>query len=139
MGQIFNRLKDIASSYFSDSNQYSSYANPEDDELRRIIDELNNTPKKENPKNDFNFQKNNSNNNNSAQSNVPANVINAFKIIGISSNSDVETIKAAFKKKIKEHHPDKFQKADDNTKKEAQQYSQDLISAYNIIKQYKGF
>jgi DnaJ-domain-containing protein 1 len=142
MGQIFNRIKRIAGSYFSDINEAERFISSEDDELKRIIDELNN-PKKNGSSNKShnqeNFNSKQSYNSNNNTNSIPQNVINAFNVIGLQPNADIDLIKMTFKKKIKENHPDKFTNSSEEVKKNVQIKSQEIINAYNVIKAYKGF
>jgi len=65
----------------------------------------------------------------------------AYKILGVSSSDDEKTIKRAYRKRMAEHHPDKLvskglpEQAMEIAKKKAQ----DIQSAYELIKQKRGF
>lgn len=65
----------------------------------------------------------------------------AYKILGISDKDDTKTIKKAYRKLMSEHHPDKLvskglpKQAIEIAKNKAQ----DIQSAYDLIKQVKGF
>lgn len=50
-----------------------------------------------------------------------------YKILGITHNSDIDTIKKAYKKKIIQYHPDKVQPTGTET-------SDTLITKFNLIK-----
>ncbi len=134
MGQIFERLKNIIKSEvnFNDDINYDFEKQSEDD-LKRIIDELN--KKKE-------TKQNTSNQNNNQQENYQKqqySLDDAYKILEINENSNTEEIKAAYKKKIKEYHPDRLSGLGAELQKLAHQKTQDINSAYNLLKKIKGF
>ncbi len=134
MGQIFERLKNIIKSEvnFNDDINYDFEKQSEDD-LKRIIDELN--KKKE-------TKQNTSNQNNNQQENYQKqqySLDDAYKILEINENSNTEEIKAAYKKKIKEYHPDRLSGLGAELQKLAHQKTQELNSAYNLLKKIKGF
>ncbi len=58
-----------------------------------------------------------------------------FDILEISQNSTSEEIKAAYKKKIVEYHPDKVEKLGTKLKKIAEEESKKLNTAYSILKE----
>ncbi|GFD67471.1 co-chaperone DjlA [Alteromonas sp. KUL106] len=68
-------------------------------------------------------------------------VDDAYQILGVSSSDDEKTIKRAYRKRMAEHHPDKLvskglpEQAMEIAKKKAQ----DIQSAYELIKQKRGF
>jgi len=65
----------------------------------------------------------------------------AYRILGVASSEDEKTIKRAYRKRMSEHHPDKLvskglpEQAMEIAKKKAQ----DIQSAYELIKQKRGF
>jgi len=65
----------------------------------------------------------------------------AYQILGVSQNDDEKTIKRAYRKRMSEHHPDKLiskglpQQAMEIAKKKAQ----DIQSAYELVKDKRGF
>ncbi len=65
----------------------------------------------------------------------------AYKILGVSQSDDEKAIKRAYRKRMAEHHPDKLiskglpQQAMEIAKKKAQ----DIQSAYELIKEKRGF
>jgi len=134
MGQILERLKNIIKSEvnFNDDIDYDFEKQSEDD-LKRIIDELN--KKKE-------TSQNTENQNNHQQENYQKqqySVDDAYKILEINENSNNEEIKAAYKKKIKEHHPDRLSGLGAELQKLAHQKTQDINAAYIFLKKFKGF
>ncbi|WP_394221650.1 co-chaperone DjlA [Alteromonas gracilis] len=65
----------------------------------------------------------------------------AYRILGVASSDDEKAIKRAYRKRMSEHHPDKLvskglpEQAMEIAKKKAQ----DIQSAYELIKQKRGF
>ena len=60
-----------------------------------------------------------------------------YEILGLSRNASKNDIKNAFRKKIKENHPDRF---NEPFKKElAEEKTRDIIEAYKILlDEFKG-
>ena len=127
MGQILNRVFRVAKSYMNDSETNSSHVDiDKDDELKRIIDELNNSEKKqEERKKEYNS--------------VKMNLHEAFAVLNINQNAQVEEIKSAYKNKIKEYHPDRLENFGDELKELARKKTQDINEAYSIIRNSRGF
>lgn len=122
MWQIINRISKLVQSNSIKSNDSYKILNQEDEELKRIIDELNN--KKESDKKSENTPKN-SNNSDAVK--------NAFAELGVSPNADTATIKSAYRTKMKEFHPDRFVKLDKDLQEKSRRKSQALNSAYEIL------
>ncbi|APE04941.1 MAG: co-chaperone DjlA [Alteromonas sp.] len=65
----------------------------------------------------------------------------AYRILGVDASDDEKVIKRAYRKRMSEHHPDKLvskglpEQAMEIAKKKAQ----DIQSAYELIKQRRGF
>ena len=65
----------------------------------------------------------------------------AYRILGVAASDDEKVIKRAYRKRMAEHHPDKLvskglpEQAMEIAKKKAQ----DIQSAYELIKQKRGF
>lgn len=64
------------------------------------------------------------------------NIEDAYKLLGVSANDDMSTIKKAYRKLIREYHPDiiKSQGKDEAYMKEATQKTQEINQAYELIK-----
>jgi DnaJ like chaperone protein len=63
----------------------------------------------------------------------------AYKILGVSENDDLKTIKKKYRQLVRKYHPDiiKAQGKDENYLKEATQKTQEINEAYEIIKKSK--
>lgn len=134
MGQIFDRLKNLIKSEvnFSDNENYN-FEKKSDDDLKRIIEELN--KKKEEKQNSSNQNKNRT----ESSQNKQFSIDEAYKILEINENSNSEEIKTAYKKKIKEYHPDRLSGLGAELQQLAHQKTQEINSAYNLLKKLKGF
>ena len=64
----------------------------------------------------------------------------AYKILGVSENDSLETIKKAYRTLVKQYHPDiiKAQGKDENYLKEATEKTQQINAAYEMIKKAKS-
>ncbi len=136
MGQIFNRIKNIWKSQGADFdlNQANRILNDNDDELKKIIDDLNNPKSNQNKKQYSSNQNNNQSNHTNKTNNE---FINACRVLNVSPNADINQIKAAYKKLIKEHHPDKI--SNKNNQEFAQRKTQEINNSYNYLKKQLNF
>ncbi len=64
----------------------------------------------------------------------------AYKILGVSAEDDMNTIKKAYRKLVRQYHPDiiKSQNKDENYIKEATLKTQEINAAYEMIKKVRG-
>jgi len=64
----------------------------------------------------------------------------AYKILGVSPDDDMATIKKAYRKLVREYHPDiiKSQGKDEAYMQEATQKTQEINAAYEMIKKARG-
>lgn len=69
-----------------------------------------------------------------------ANIDDAYKLLGVNPNDSLETIKKAYRKLVREYHPDiiKAQGKDENYLKEATVKTQEINSAYEMIKKARS-
>ncbi len=68
-----------------------------------------------------------------------ANIADAYKLLGVSEDDDMSVIKKAYRKLVREYHPDiiKSQGRDDAYMQEATQKTQEINQAYEMIKKVK--
>ncbi len=144
MGQIFNRIKNISKSYLSDADELyyaQRLIDSDKDDLNRIIDNLNQTPKGEKSQ-----RANTNKNHNEYQAKAKPNnseasitLSDAYKVLEIKSDADIESIKSAYKTKIKEYHPDKVQTMGKEILDIANRKTKEINDAYNLIKNSRDF
>jgi DnaJ-domain-containing protein 1 len=132
MSQIFNRVSRIIKANKNDSEPSLAdfYIKSEDDELKSIIDELSNKKTQQD-----NFNKNSEN----SKVESDLNFEDACLVLDINQNSSVDEIKIAYKTKVKEYHPDKVSGLGEELQKLAQLKTQQINSAYNVIKKFRNF
>ncbi|ROL57764.1 hypothetical protein D9V84_03330 [Bacteroidetes/Chlorobi group bacterium Naka2016] len=126
MGQIFNRIKRILKANLTDDsiNFTDSVFLNEEEELKREIEEaLRNSKTARNTTNkDFR--------------NIT--LEEAYAILGLKSDATFEEVKIAYKKKVKEYHPDLVQNMGEELKELATQKIKEINYAFDLIKQAKG-
>lgn len=129
MGQIFNRLKNITKSYLSDTEDAEKVINSDEEDLKRIIEELNSEKKQQSE------QKAESR----PQTDTEMTEGWALGMLGLESGATIDQIKTAYKQRIKEYHPDRVETLGDEIKELAKKKTRDINSAYNFLKKTKGF
>ena len=69
-----------------------------------------------------------------------ANIEDAYALLGVNANDDMKTIKKAYRKLVREYHPDIIasQGKSESYMKEATQKTQEINQAYEMIKEAKG-
>lgn len=122
MGQIFNRIKNIANSYVNDqSNDFTYILQEDDDELKRIIDNLDSESKNHTNTNYKNFSSNK----------------NHYELLGVSISSPKEEVNAAYKNLLKQYHPDKVANMGVEIQEIAQLKTKEINFAFQKIKEEK--
>ncbi len=144
MGQIINRIINIAKSYSNDDDLSTAnrVINSDEDNLKKIINDLN--KKKESQKETFNSRKDTNNSNSSTNNNHSATddkitSDKAYSILELTFNCSVEEIKSAYKAKIKEYHPDKVHNLGREIQELAAKKTKDINTAYSFLKQIRNF
>ena len=68
-----------------------------------------------------------------------ANIADAYKLLGVNENDDMDVIKKAYRKLVREYHPDiiKSQGKDDAYMQEATAKTQEINQAYEMIKSHR--
>jgi DnaJ like chaperone protein len=66
-----------------------------------------------------------------------ANIEDAYKLLGVSKNDDMSVIKKAYRKLVRQYHPDiiKSQGKDEAYMQEATEKTQEINQAYEMIKE----
>ena len=69
-----------------------------------------------------------------------ANIDDAYKLLGVNKDDDMNTIKKAYRKLVRQYHPDiiKSQNKDDAYRQEATAKTQEINQAYEMIKASRG-
>lgn len=131
MKQIFDRISQILRAEKNSKNyDFADLLNRnEDDELKKIIDELN-SEKQQTKQNNFNQK--------DTKKNI-SNLDEAFKVLGIDNNSTIEQIKEAYKTKMKEYHPDRVSGLGEELQNLARTKTQQINEAYSFIRKIKNF
>ena len=68
------------------------------------------------------------------------NIDDAYKLLGVNQSDTIDTIKKAYRKLVREYHPDiiKSQGKDDSYMQEATAKTQEINQAYEMIKKHKS-
>ena len=126
---IFSRIKNIVASELSSQRSPSpsieDILSGDDEELRRIIDELSRdsppwTPPQPPP------------------ASIPQHIVAAHTVLNVPVGSSHEHIKKAFRTSIAAWHPDRFARADAETHARATARAREITSAYQTLKSYYG-
>ncbi|MFC2131461.1 DnaJ family molecular chaperone [Bacteroidota bacterium] len=131
MGQILNRMFRIAKSYSNDRNLTNEASLSKDEELKRIIEELN-------KKKQHHHSEDKRNKNKVLQA-KKIDIEEAYGILKIEKNAGIDEIKSGYKKRIKEYHPDRLENFGDEIKELARIKTREINMAYSMIKNEKGF
>ncbi|MBC8124763.1 MAG: J domain-containing protein [Candidatus Kapabacteria bacterium] len=133
MGQIFDRIKRITRSLGADQRTPSTWdeslLSSDDDELRRIIDELSgdestNSQPPPTPQ---------------PHGNIPAEVLKAHTILNVAVGSTTDLLKKAYRTAIAKWHPDRFSQASAADHAVAQQRAREINAAYITLKNHYRF
>ena len=121
MGQIFDRIGRIARAYWNDatpsSSDWAERLVADDDELRRIIEELQAEP---------------------PAPEVPADVAEALRVLEIASGHDHDAVKTAYRSLISQWHPDRHVNGSADEQQRARQRAQEINAAYLLVLAYYG-
>jgi len=132
MGQILNRFKRYIKSEISaddDIRRAEKVIGSEEDELKKVIEELNNAKKEDKKREE-------------TKSNENANTMNAglaYSILEIPQNATNDQIKSAYRSKLKEYHPDKVAHLGEELKALAAKKTLQINNAYDYLKKLKDF
>lgn len=131
---IFNRIKNIVASELSSHRttgpSIDELLSSEDDELRRIIEELTG----EAPTSTTSGQTPPDN----PPAAVPADVLAAHTVLNVPVGASHDHIKKAYRTSIAAWHPDRFANASAQEHAAANARARDITSAYQTLKSYYG-
>ncbi len=164
MGQIWNRLSRLAKTYLNDTSDTSAaerILRSDDDELKRIIEELDNPKsnqnttsdqkqsheKQQNQNSQQNSQQRHNTQSQNSQQQPPRSrtspgamtLIKAATVLGIRTDASVSEIKTAYKKKVMKFHPDRVANAPLDEQAQSKQIIVEVNQAYQFFQQLKGF
>lgn len=128
MNQIFRRIKRIIKSNLSDNNV--DFMQNEDDELRKIIDSLNNEGKSKKESESRTY---------TPPAASDPKVVNAYKTLGLREGASVDDIKSAYKNLIKRYHPDRVSGLSQSEQTVAYKKAQEINQAYAILEKHMNF
>ena len=127
MGQLFDRFKKYVKSeikFEDDIRKAEKTINSEEDELRHIIEELNNVK-----------EKRESTDTSDHSDKMTAG--RAYSILDIKDNASITEIKSAYKVKLKEYHPDRVAHLGEELRNLAAIKTLEINSAYEFLRQLK--
>lgn len=131
MGQLFDRFRD----YLKSEIKYSEVEfHNEEDDLKKIIYELNNQKNESEQKNSKSQQRENS----KEETNSKIDLNKACEILEIPINADLETIQNSYRRLVKEYHPDKVNNMGKEIRELAQKKTIEINQAYEYIKTIKN-
>ena len=145
MNQLWRRAVNIAKSYLNDSDfSFRREVDSEDEELRRIIDELNSEKEQDKGQEQRHSQQQSQQQSRSggqagAARNGEMTIADACRVLQVPANADVDTIKSAYKKLIREHHPDRVATKSEDVRERAAKRSREINSAYTFLKKARNF
>jgi len=128
MGQLFRRIKQVIKSNLEGSdyceNADFSYFFDDDDKLKQEIE---------------NAFRNSQKSDSKTSKNRKLTLQEAYNILGIEATATIDEIKQAYRKKVKEYHPDLVENLGNDIKDLAQQKIKEINQAYELIQKEKGF
>ena len=136
MGQLFDRIKNFINVTVADASgdldRAQRVIDAEDDELRRIIDELRNGPSARTgqapPR---------SATSNSAPT-VPHDVVVAARVLGIPVTATADVVKRAYRSRIAAVHPDRMAGRTPDEQRRAEEEAKAVNAAYGTMQRYLG-
>lgn len=151
---IFERLKRLIKVNVNevfDSRSVEDILNAGDEELKRIIEELNAPRQKNNTgsgqqQNRDEQKKSQQGQSRRHQSAPPPRqsahqqaVLNAYRVLGLKPTASVDEIKSAYRRFMMAYHPDRVMNQSAQKQQEAQRRAQEVNVAYEILQKVRGF
>jgi DnaJ-domain-containing protein 1 len=136
---IIERLKRIVKaniSDYTDGRTFDDILNESDEELKRIISELNNSKNNSDSRNSSSRQQSHATPRHSAQQNV---VAKAYSVLNLRQTASIDEIKSAYRKLIRQYHPDVVANQSKENQESAKRHAQELNLAYEILQKVRGF
>ncbi|MBX7155932.1 MAG: DnaJ domain-containing protein [Bacteriodetes bacterium] len=135
---ILQRAFKIAKALVTGKTGGSSASDFEKEELRKIVEELNNsTPR-------ANYQTKNTNQRKQNAENPSPNITeikvrNAYKTLGLKPSASNTEIKSAYRNLIRQYHPDVVSHLSRDQQAQAMKKSQEINVAYEFLQQIRKF
>jgi len=142
MGQLFDRLRNYVRSSVSSRTHTSeqSWADrmveSEDDELRRIIEELSREGAPASGNHDTRSDRSSSYQRREQPAELPADVLKAHTALNVPVTADAQAIKQAYKAAITRWHPDRHVSATAEQQALAQRRAREINDAYATLKKF---
>lgn len=139
MGQLFDRLRDLAKSHLRDQASDRPRLDTridDDDELRRIIDELHRDYESSSRQS---APRSSTTEDSASTVRVPSDVLHAHTVLNVPVGSTTDMIKSAYKTAIARWHPDKFAHGDLQDQQQAHSRAHEINSAYMKLRDHYDF
>lgn len=139
MGQIFRRILRIANSYKNSlgSDSYTHLLDDEEQRLREAIDSLGSD--NDNASSDDHQRRKANDGSRTGGGSDGMTIQSACAILGVPESAPPEAIKAAYKRLIKEYHPDRVASLGKDVQSLAQRKSRQINGAYQFLKSKRNF
>lgn len=132
MGQLFDRLKNFAkvtaADLTGDLDRANRIIDADDDELRRIIDELHS----EQPVGARHAAPS------EQRTAIPHDVVTAARVLGVRPTATADEVKKAYRTRIAEVHPDKVAQRPLDEQRRAEQEAKAVNAAYETMQRFLG-
>jgi DnaJ like chaperone protein len=143
MGQLFNRLKDFikvsAADVNGDLGRAQRIIDAEDDELSRIIAELRRDSPSGNASSQQSTHRSSQQHRAGQRPAVPAEVITAARVLGVTYDAPADVVKRAYRKRITAVHPDRMAGRTVEEQHRAEEEAKAVNAAYDTMQRYLGF
>ncbi len=141
MGQLFNRLRNFARSHARSSDSDLQWAERmvgnDDDELKRIIDELHKDYTE--GRSTRTSERTSQTRERSSSQTLPPEVLRAHTTLNIPVGSSIDQIKKAYRSSIATWHPDRFATATPDEQKHAHTRAHEINAAYIALRNHYDF
>jgi DnaJ-domain-containing protein 1 len=139
MGQLFDRIKNFvkvsAADAVGDLDRAQHIIDAEDDELRRIIDELRTGTSGGSSERD---QPHGSRQPPPSATAIPSDVLTAARILGIAPTATADVVKRAYRTRIAAVHPDRMAQRTPAEQRRAEEEAKAVNAAYATMQRYLG-
>lgn len=146
MGQLFNRIKDFikvsAADATGDFDRAHRILDADDDELRRIIDELQSGNARAHDRSQSQQQQQQQQQQHRPHSQsapaIPSDVVAAARVLGIAPTATAGDVKRAYRTRIAAVHPDRMAQRTPAEQRRAEEEAKAVNAAYATMQRYLG-